>query len=111
LSTNHASPFVDGTQIQFAWDSTSLTIAMACPQRYKFEILDGWEPRNPNVAIALAFGILVHTGIETYHQLCASGASFDDAVVGSLRAVMSKDDFRKPGEALGDKIPVEADII
>jgi len=111
LLTNHASPFVDGTKIQFAWDSTSLTIAMACPQRYKYEIIDGWEPRNPNVAIALAFGILIHSGIETYHQLRAAGSSFDDAVVGSLRAVMSKDDFRRPGLPLWDSIPVEADIL
>ena len=111
MLTNHASPFVEGTKIQFAWDSTSLTVAMACPQRYKYEIIDGWEPRNPNVAIALAFGILIHTGIETYHKLRATGSSFDDAVVGSLRAVMSKDDFRRPGQPLWDAIPVEADII
>ena len=111
MLTNQASPFVEGTQVQFAWDSTSLTIAMACPQRYKFEIIDGWEPRNPNVAIALAFGILIHAGIEAYHRAKSAGLSFDDAVVSSLRAVMTKTDFRRPQTPLWDSIPVETDII
>lgn len=111
MLSNQASPFVTGTNIQFAWDSTSLTVAMACPQRYKYEIVDGWEPRNPNYAIALAFGILLHTGIETYHRLRLAGADFDAAVVGSLRAVMEKDDFRKPGEPLYNHLPVFDDIM
>jgi len=109
--TNQASPFVPGTDVQFAWDSTSLTVAMACPQRYKFEIIDGWEPKNPNVAIALSFGILLHAGIEAYHRARIAGLDFDAAVISAMRAVMSKTDFRRPDLALWDGLPVEADII
>jgi len=84
---------------------------MACPQRYKYEIIDGWEPRNPNVAIALAFGILIHAGIEAYHRARADGLDFDDAVVKAMRSVMNKTDFRRPNAPLWDSLPVEADII
>jgi len=84
---------------------------MACPQRYKYEILDGYEPRNPNVAIALAFGILLHAGIEAYHRARAAGLDFDSAVISALRAVIEKDDFRRPGEPLWNLLPVEADIL
>lgn len=104
------SPFIAGSNIQFAWDSTSLTVAMACPKRYKLEIIEGWEPKNPNVAIALAFGILLHAGIETYHRLRSAGVDFDSAVVGSLRHVMEKEDFREPGVAIFSKLPTHEDI-
>jgi PD-(D/E)XK nuclease superfamily len=110
MLTKFPEPFVPGTKVQYAWDSTSLTVAMACAQRYKYEILDGWQPKNPNVAIALSFGILLHAGIEAYHRLRTAGVDFDAAVVGSLRAVLTKEDFRKPGEPIIGQLPVHDDI-
>jgi hypothetical protein len=103
------SPFVEGTSIQFAWDSTSLTVAMSCAQRYQYEIIQGWQPKNPEVAVALAFGSLLHYGIESYHRLRAAGSDFEPAVVGALRRVL---DYVEPGEEqpLIGKLPVDIDI-
>lgn len=100
-------PFVEGTNIQYAWDSTSLTTAMACAQRYKLEIIEGWQPKNPDVAVALAFGTLVHYGIERYHQHRVSGASFDEAVLQSLRDVLNHAEHGRNTVSL---LPIDADI-
>jgi hypothetical protein len=66
------SPFLPNTRVQFAWDSVSLTSILACPRRYKYQILDGLVPNNPGFAIALVFGILFHKGLEEYHRYAAS---------------------------------------
>lgn len=104
------SPFVADTQIQFAWDSTSLTTAMACPLRYRLEVIEGWQPKDPNVAVALVFGILLHAGIEAYHKAQAEGLKYADSVHKALRHVTEKDDFRQPGVPILDTLPVDSDI-
>lgn len=87
-------PFIEGTNIQYAWDSTSLTTAMACAQRYKLEIVEGWFPKNPDVAIALAFGQLLHYGVEQYHRAKMREEPHEEAVQSSLRKVM---EYRESG--------------
>jgi hypothetical protein len=86
------SPFIPGTNIQFAWDSTSLSTILECPQRYKYKIIEGWRSKAPGTAIALAFGILVHTGVEEFHRGRANGLSHEEAVKYSLKRVMEKTD-------------------
>lgn len=97
-----ASPFVPGTTIQYAWDSTSLTTMLACPQRYKYGIIDGWTPKSPGVAIALSFGILIHYGIEQFHRERSAGQEYDDAVERCLWHVMQKPEYQQ--------LPVHDDI-
>jgi hypothetical protein len=87
------SPFIEGTNIQYAWDSTSLSVMLECPQRYKLKIIEGWRSTSPNTAIALAFGILVHTGVEEFHRAKANGHGHQDAVEYALQQVMTKRNF------------------
>lgn len=106
-----ASPFIEGTKIQYAWDSTSLTKAMECPYRYKLEIIDGWVSKAPDTAVALVFGILLHYGVEQYHRGRALGMAFDEAVSHALRKVAAYRDPRSEvaGTAL-EQLPTDADI-
>lgn len=84
------SPFIDGTAIQFAWDSVSLSTILECPQRYRLRIIEGWRSKSPGAAIALSFGILVHTGVEEFHKGRMAGLKYDDAVRHALARVMEK---------------------
>jgi len=79
------SQFLPGTNIQFAWDSVSLTSIMACPRRYQYNIIFGLVPNNPSYAIALVFGILFHKGLEVYQKELAKGRDHDEAVHATVR--------------------------
>lgn len=101
------SPFIPGTNIQFAWDSVSLSTLLECPQRYKLRIIEGWRSKAPGTAIALSFGILVHTGVEEYHRAKARGLNHQDAVHHSLKMVMQKSEH---GVTLYSRLPTHEDI-
>lgn len=89
-STQPRSPFVAASpNLQFAWDSVSITIAKECPRRYQYKMLEGWQSKNPNSAIALAFGILVHSGIEGYHRLRTNGGTHEEATHIALQRLTS----------------------
>ena len=57
--------FKDG--VQFAFDSTSIGLWKACPRKYYYSIVLGYEPRV--MASPLAFGIAFHTVMETWEKL------------------------------------------
>jgi hypothetical protein len=103
------SPFIPGTNIQFAWDSTSLSTILECPQRYKYRIIDGWRSKSPGTAIALAFGILVHTGVEEFHRAKANGHSHKDAVKHALKQVMTKRNFDS-AQPLYEQLPTDEEL-
>lgn len=73
-----ASPFLPGTFIQYAWDSTSLGYLKTCPRLYYYHMIEGWVPKDESVH--LRFGAEYHTAIENYDKARAQGMSFDDAV-------------------------------
>lgn len=102
------SPFIPGTNIQYAWDSVSLSTILECPQRYKYRIIEGWRSKSPGVAIALSFGILVHTGVEEFHRARATGMAYDAAVAYAIKRVMEKRDGHKT--TLYSLLPVAEDI-
>ena len=72
------SPFLPGTQIQFAWDSTSLGYLKTCPRLYQYIMIEGWGSRDESVH--LRFGIEYHKAVEEFHKLRASGTKFEDAL-------------------------------
>lgn len=72
------SPFIPGTQIQWAWDSTSLGWLKECPRKYYYNMICGYVPRAE--AIHLEFGILYHKALELYDRLRAKGLTHDDAL-------------------------------
>lgn len=84
------SPFIPGTNIQFAWDSVSLTSILSCPRRYQYQIIEGQTPRSPNYAIALVFGILFHEGLQYYHMAKAAGEEHDDAVFTTVKRLLQQ---------------------
>lgn len=73
------SPFVPGTNIQFAVDSTSLSAASKCLKYYKLSIVDGWRKKNESVH--LRFGGEFASALEFYHKAkTADKLSHDEAL-------------------------------
>lgn len=72
------SPFLPGTNIQYAWDSTSLGWLKTCPRLYQYSMIDQWRSRGNSVH--LDFGLWYHHGLETYDRRRAEGLSHDDAL-------------------------------
>ena len=64
LTHGTTSPFLPGTKIQFAWDSTSLGLIKTCPRLYQYTMIDGWGHRGES--IHLKFGIEYHHALEFY---------------------------------------------
>ena len=53
--------------IQFAWDSTSLTLFKECPRKYYYVMVRNKATREQS--IHLTFGIYLHQAQELYHRL------------------------------------------
>lgn len=81
------SPFISihGVDVQYAWDSVSLTSILSCPRRYQYSIIQGQVPNSPSFAIALVFGILFHKGMEVYHNFRAAGHDHDEGLFYTVR--------------------------
>lgn len=71
------SPFLPGTKIQFAWDSTSLGWLKECPRKYQYSMIEQWRQKGGSVH--LDFGGWYHSGLELYDRLRAEGRSHDEA--------------------------------
>ena len=72
------SPFLPGTKIQYAFDSTSLGYLKTCPRLYQLTILEGWSPKSESVH--LRFGGEYASALEFFNHRRAEGASYDDAM-------------------------------
>jgi len=64
------SPFHPGTNIQYAWDSTSLGWLKECPRKYFYHMIEGW--RGKGESVHLTFGIHYHKALEDYDKYRAS---------------------------------------
>lgn len=67
---------------QYAWDSTSLSLAFECPRKYYYIMREGWRRRGSNPH--LLFGGVYAKACEVYHKLRTDGADPEEA----LRAVV-----------------------
>lgn len=81
------TPFLPGTQVQFAFDSTSLGWLKECPRKYQLSMLGpdglgGYRPKADSVNIA--FGGWYHSGLELYDRLIAEGETHESAVLGVI---------------------------
>lgn len=72
------SPFLPGTKIQYALDSTSLGYFKTCPRLYYYTIILGWQPKGESVH--LLFGRLYHEALHLYDIHRLEHYSHDDAV-------------------------------
>lgn len=73
------SPFLEGTSIQFAWDSTSLNLAQECLRKYYLTQVLGWRKKDESVH--LKFGGLFASALESYHKIkVAEGLDHEEAL-------------------------------
>lgn len=85
--TTALSPFLPGTNIQWAWDSTSLGYLKTCPRLYQYIMVEGWQSESESVH--LRFGQELHKAIENYHISRAADIPHDDAVFDVVRALLA----------------------
>lgn len=69
--------------LQWAWDSTSLTLLKTCPRKYYYTMIEGWKSKAE--AIPLTFGIAYHKALELYDEARAEGADVQEATRQALR--------------------------
>lgn len=72
------SPFIEGTNIQWAWDSTSLGWLKTCPRLYQYYMIEGWIPSEDR--IHLTFGIWYHSSLEAYDKAIVEGKDHEEAL-------------------------------
>lgn len=82
------SPFLPGTKIQYAWDSTSIGYIKTCPRLYQYTMIEGWQPKDES--IHLRFGGEFHSVIQDYENFRADGVGFEDAVRETVRNLLTR---------------------
>lgn len=82
------SPFLPGTNIQFAFDSTSIGMFKTCPRLYYYTMIEGWAPKHESVH--LRFGIEYHTALQEYDVSRANGVRHEDAIHDVVRALVER---------------------
>jgi len=85
-TTEILSPFLPGTQIQYAWDSTSLGLIKTCPRLYFYTMIEGWQPRDES--IHLKFGIEYHQALQDYDIARAADADHTTATHMAVRDLL-----------------------
>ena len=80
------SPFLPGTKIQYAWDSTSIGLLKTCPRLYQLTLLEGWQPKGES--IHLRFGAEFHLALWTYDHLRSQDVPHDEALRETVHALL-----------------------
>jgi len=88
LTVGSTSPFLPGTNIQFAWDSTSLGLIKTCPRLYQLTMIEGWTPKDESVH--LRFGIEYHTAMQDYDTFKLEGSDHEAAVHKVVRGLLER---------------------
>ena len=102
LTVGSTSPFLPGTFIQFAWDSTCLGLIKSCPRLYQYTMIDGYVAKGES--IHLRFGIEYHQALQDYDIARAEGIAHEDAVHSAISELVrrthdwSVDETTKPGK-------------
>ncbi len=82
------SPFLPGTNIQFAWSSTTLDLIKRCPRLYEYTVIQGWQSRDES--IHLRFGIEYHTALQEYAIARAKDINHEDAIHDTIRGLHNR---------------------
>ena len=72
------SPFLPGTDMQYAWDSTSLGLFKTCPRLYEYTMIRGYASAAEN--LHLRFGIEFHSALQEYDYGRSIDLPHDEAV-------------------------------
>lgn len=76
--------FKDG--VQFAWDSTSIGLAQACPRKYYYRMIEGVAPKTSSVH--LLFGGIYASALENFYKHIAAGDSVAEAQIKVVRQAL-----------------------
>lgn len=76
----------DSDGLQFAWDSSSMELAMTCPRKYYYRMILGISPKQSSVH--LLFGGIFAKAVETFYKLRAQGQSIDEATLAVTRLAL-----------------------
>lgn len=82
------SPFLPGSNHQYAWDSTSLGYLKTCPRLYQYIMIEGWASKDES--IHLRFGIEYHQALQEFDIAKAQGQDFDEALHSTIRSLHSR---------------------
>jgi hypothetical protein len=86
MSDEVQSPFLPGTNIQVAWDSTSLGWLKVCPRLYFYQMIEGWSSNEESVH--LRFGQEYHHALQDYDISRSNGIKHNDAVHDTIRELL-----------------------
>jgi hypothetical protein len=104
------SPFIEGTSIQFVWDSTSLGWFRQCPKLYEYQMIQGYQPKGDNPH--LKFGLVLHSALEMYDKLTIKGGwQREDAILEVVRhTLLETGSYREfPDEPKARFVPWHSD--
>lgn len=82
------SPFLPGTVIQYAWDSTTLGWAKTCWRLYYYQMIRGLRPKA--TGHHLVFGGAYASALEIYHKSRAAGETHDNALRQAVITALQK---------------------
>lgn len=86
LTQGELSPFIPGTNVQYAWDSSSLGMFKTCPRLYQYVMVEGWGATNES--IHLRFGQEYHTALQDYDISRAAGIDHQESVFNVMKDLM-----------------------
>lgn len=92
----------DASGVQFGWDATSISLAETCLRKYKYKMIDGWQPET--LSVHLRFGQHYATALEHYHKRRAQGEDYETAVIGVVEEALV-DTWDHEIDPEGNRIP------
>jgi len=95
--------------VQYAWDSTSIGLFKTCPRKYYYTIIKGYVPKI--VPPPLAFGIHLHTLLQTWHQITEFGIDKHTALVRIAKLAGLLGETLPPGDTARTKETLVRSII
>lgn len=108
------SPFLPGTNIRYAFDSTVLGALKTCPRLYQYLYVDFWG--HPGESVHLRFGQEYHQALQDYDKSRALGISHEDSLHDVVRELILRtsewvvDEDTKAGRYKNRKTLVQAVI-
>ena len=97
-NTPPQSPFLPGTHIQYAIDSTSIGYMKTCMRLYYYKIILGYQTKDESVH--LRFGSEFHQALQEYDLNRAAGLPHEEAVHDVIRELMIRTADFAPDETI-----------
>lgn len=88
------------SNVQIAWDSTSMSTFKTCPRKYQLSIIEGWRSQKP--IPSLSFGIALHSLLELWDKSTANGEDKDQAFRAVIKATLAYEKLSLPDGKFAD---------